>query len=287
MLSSSDKAEINNKMIILKSKIKSICEYQSNASPWSRFMITIFVGSQTMLNLKKKNQKSKDGSTNTRKESELLALKRLKPSTVFSSLNLALHPQKLTKILTNPQSNEESRSISRILLNPITQKTFVILKENHDLEKLEEFLVSIQTKTNQRLNEKLNKKNRKKASPVESDSETTSAPPEKKKKLAKLKQEPPSLQQDSFFIKPTGEAYHATIESLGDHSSSDEEEKIVKPKKVKKVPAPMKKSLPPAIQQKKEEPSKDEAELIHPSWKAKKELKPQIQTYTGTKIKFD
>lgn len=241
-----------------------------------------------MLNLKKKNQKSKDGSTNTRKESELLALKRLKPSTVFSSLNLALHPQKLTKILTNPQSNEESRSISRILLNPITQKTFVSLKENHDLEKLEEFLVSIQTKTNQRLNEKLNKKNRKKAAPVDSTSESTSVPSsEKKQKPARVTQEPPTLQQDSFFIKPTGEAYHATIESMGDNSSSDEKEPVEKPKKVKKVPAPSKKSLPPVIQQKREEPSKDEVEHIHPSWKAKKELKPQIQTYTGTKIKFD
>lgn len=70
---------------------------------------------QTKLNLSRKiknlqkNEKQKQSAL--RKESELEALKRIKPTEV--PLFEGVHPEKLRKTLTNPNSKEHERALAR------------------------------------------------------------------------------------------------------------------------------------------------------------------------------
>jgi hypothetical protein len=73
-----------------------------------------------------------------RKESELQCFKRIQPTDLH--LGSCIHPEKLTKTLSNADSTERERAISRILLNPLIQKTINKLKAEFGEENVASFL---------------------------------------------------------------------------------------------------------------------------------------------------
>ena len=107
---------------------------------------------------------------------------------------------------------------------------------------------------------------------------------------------------DSFFVNSSGQNYLAAVTGAASDSEEEEERKsFTKP--VRKVPVPSSKRLTrpepkrfnenPPVRRKPEprpekKPSITEEADIHPSWKAKAQLrKVQIQDFKGVKTTFD
>jgi hypothetical protein len=100
---------------------------------------------------------------------------------------------------------------------------------------------------------------------------------------------------DPFFVSTSGQGYLATaMDALSDDNDSGAEHRTKKPIQ-RNVQKPMrgefKRNEPnyrKPVQSRHIEVAQKEEEELHPSWKAKQQMKKlQIQEFKGTKIKFD
>lgn len=241
-----------------------------------------------MRKVKKLKVKGTKQSEVDRKESELQSFKRIQPTDLH--LLSCLHPDKLTKTLSNAESTERERAISRILLNPLIQKTITKLKAEFGEENVASFLKDNDKNITTNIIQKSYAKKEEENQPEDVTTIT-----------------------DSFFVTQTGTNYNVTEKPTG---SSDEP----KPKKKKKIMAKPKKpqklvktkvspskrvEVKPAVEKPRQQvqasvkpkpaPKPTEKPLenvtdepVHPSWKAKAQMrKNQMQSFEGTKIKFD
>lgn len=225
-----------------------------------------------------------------RKESELQCFKRIQVSDLH--LTRCIHPEVLQKILSNADSTEHERAISRILLNPIIQKTMTRLKNQFGEESVAGFLKDNEKNITTNIVQKTYLKKEEESRPEEVTTST-----------------------DSFFVTQTGTNYAVSREPS---EASDEPKlkkkkkmlpKLKKPQKLVKtkvspsrpverkhedkfVEKPREKMLAkakvaPKIVEKAPQSITDDAD-VHPSWKAKAQMrKKQILGFEGTKIKFD
>lgn len=273
---------------------------------------------QTKLNLIKKikKEKEKGGKSTERKESELLCFQnnRIKPSDV--PLSLAVYPEKLQKIVTSKNSIEIDRVHARILSNHIVQKTINELKSKYGTDIVEKFL-----KSNEKRHRKTAAKRiidetaaitNKKEKPVKVDSTIKEDKKiSKSKKSSKVKlaiqnenNDQPSKAErsaDPFFFDSSGQAYLASVTTAASESESDSEDKAARNNKKanrntqfsgssKFKKNSIKDTKEPSKIQRNDVEMKEPAveEPIHPSWKAKQQMKKmQIQEFQGTKIKFN
>lgn len=278
------------------------------------------------INKLKKGKKIK--SSVGRKEIELECFKRIAVRDI--PLNEAVDVDKLKKTLTKPESTERERVIARILLNPNVQKTITELKEKYGNEFVETFLKenvsNIRKNSVQRLNKdmKPSKSDSSDSAETSEDETVKTVSKSKKRKLQASKKEVKETEMsvDSFFVKPSGENYLASVKTAEPVSSDDDDnskkhkqsskgKKLVKAetfvnskeftaKPVTTLRAKNNKSKNP--QTKPQAPLESEQSTsktnppvkitedadIHPSWKAKSQMrKTQIQAFQGTKIKFD
>lgn len=267
--------------------------------------------------IKKLKKSNKPDISITRRESELECFKRVKVTDI--PLAMGIHPAELKKTLTNPKSSEIDRVYSRVLLNRQVQEAIVGLTANYGIEFVEKFLKSNGENIQNNKTEKSNKAPTQKAkkiaveitspdkvkedkvavSNVKKIADTKSR---KQEKLATVssglfKKEQKSV--DSFFINPSGENYYASVRAAESSNSESEDENVKKPtaKKFKKsayskeiinkVSPPSTQTVEPSAQVKTPKIELSDCH-IHPSWKAKADLrKSQIQVFSGTKIKFD
>lgn len=277
-----------------------------------------------MKNINKLKKGKKVHSSVGRKEIELECFKRISVQDV--PLNEGVDIDKLKKTLTKPESTERDRVIARILLNPNVQKTISELKENYGVEFVEAFLKDNMRNIRKNSVQKLNRR----SMPSKSDLSESEDPSDdedvkpvsksKKRKLQASRKEVKEVEMsvDSFFMKPSGENYLASVETSAPISSEDEDvdsahrkeqsmgknilkrERTAKNAKPKEIIA---KSLTNEAAKDYRSRSKPEEQTskvnhppvkiteepdIHPSWKAKSQMrKTQIQAFQGTKIKFD
>lgn len=272
-----------------------------------------------MKNINKLKKGKKENTSIARKEIELECFKRITVQDI--PLNEAVDVDKLRKTLTKPESTERERVVARILLNPNVQKTISELREKYGDEFVETFLKENMSNIRKNSVQRLSK-NVKAAKSSESEEssddevEVKTISKSKKRKLQASKKETKEVELtvDSFFMKPTGENYLASVKTAAPISSEDED-KPMKKQKVTNLIRGQKKSdsskpkeeivakIPTAInikqkssemkQSNSKSDSKPQAKIseeadIHPSWKAKSLMrKTQIQAFQGTKIKFD
>lgn len=272
-----------------------------------------------MKNINKLKKGKKINNSIGRKEIELECFKRITAQDI--PLNEAVDVDKLKKTLTKPESTERDRVVARILLNHNVQKTICELKEKYGIEFVETFLKDNMSNIRKNSVQRLNKSTQpSKSASSESDgsSEDEAEKPISKSKKRKIQASKKEVKEvefsvDSFFMKPTGENYLASVKSAApvssDEGDGDEvkrvksskgktqklpEAKHIKSNFTKTVSVPLRCERKPAINDRKSNSDKkpQPVELskepdIHPSWKAKSLMKPQIQAFQGTKIKFD
>lgn len=269
---------------------------------------------------------------------------RIKSSDI--SLASGLYPDKLQKLITNPNSENELRAGARVLMTSLIQKKLNEMKQKYGVEMVQTFLEENTKNIKNRLENPNQKKTKTKTKGTkkakkepesdesdfieepesESDDEESpeavgdevqvkkpkevkskkTKPQEKAKKeknpAKKHKKNETTFQKsvDSFFMVADGENYLASVGATV--SSDDENEEKVDKQKSKKHPvklggAKKYKDLPAKPKAKtftanavtKPIPAVVPEPELHPSWRAKTQLRidSQIKDFQGTKIKFD
>lgn len=277
---------------------------------------------KTKLNVRKTIKKLRDDKKRSKKECELECFKRIKAEDCL--LSRSVDASGLQKKLTDPQSTPIDRVVSKILLDSLIQKRIVKLIDEYGQEQTETFLKAREKNMQNSKNRVKKPKKVDKESSDESEeeqSEVEESPDEEEPEAKQIKTEKPTKKPfhkfertvDSFFFAPTGENYLSTVEVI------KAPEDIAKTKKAnpdsktahkgstkvhKKASEPMvrnfskagnkevsiksKSIVTPKVQAPIAKPEESKSDDIHPSWKAKAQMrKAQIQTFTGMKIKFD